>query len=394
MGRGGSEAAAMWTLQALQDSYRVTFATSSPIDWEELNGAYGTSVRPDRVELLKAPAFPTVKNASQLVHIQRSYFERFCQSVAHRYDLVMSAYNPIDFGKPGVQLIGDFSFDEGMRKRLYVYGEGKFCHRDSLLRRAYLGFSRVVGVSSPPLSERDDLVLANSAWSSDQLDEYFHVREAPVIYPPVVLPEAPKNAVRDPLGFVCLGRIVPEKELERIIRILSRVREAGYPVMLRMIGNLDDTPYSRHIGQLVEPLEWVQPEGFLELEAKQKILSEQTFAIHACRIEAFGIAVAEMASMGCLPFVPDTGGAGEIIGSEELQFGSDDEAVEKIVSFLQAPEKVEQYRRGLPEQMNRFGPKVFMKELCEYVVEFSNRFSASSGTAVDAAAKKDFLSTH
>ena len=67
MGRGGSEATAMWTLEALQDDYEVTFVTASPLDWNELNGAYGSHVDPEKVKVIRAPALPTVDGPSKLV---------------------------------------------------------------------------------------------------------------------------------------------------------------------------------------------------------------------------------------------------------------------------------------------------------------------------------------
>ena len=45
MGRGGSEATAMWTLQALAESpdeFEVTLVTASAVVWDELNARYGT----------------------------------------------------------------------------------------------------------------------------------------------------------------------------------------------------------------------------------------------------------------------------------------------------------------------------------------------------------------
>ena len=55
-----------------------------------------------------------------------------------------------------------------------------------------------------------------------------------------------------------------------------------------------------------------------------------TLALNACRIEAFGIAAVETASLGCVPSVPSTGGRHEIVRHEELQYATDDEAVEKF----------------------------------------------------------------
>ncbi|MEM9017368.1 MAG: hypothetical protein AAGC68_10160, partial [Verrucomicrobiota bacterium] len=108
MGRGGSEATAMWALQALQDDHDITFVTSAPEEWEELNAAYGTIVDPAKVQFLRAPKLPSVDGPDKLVNAQLSYFERFCQGIAANFDLCLSAYNPVYFGRPGIQLIGDF----------------------------------------------------------------------------------------------------------------------------------------------------------------------------------------------------------------------------------------------------------------------------------------------
>lgn len=373
MARGGSEATAMWTLQALQDDYKISFVTASPVDWDSLNRAYGTAVRPDRIRLLRAPALPTVNSALRFAHLQVRYFERHCHRLAPHFDFCVSAYNPIYFGRPAIQLIGDFSFSEEMRKRLYIHGAEKFQHRENFLRKLYLASGSLLEIKQPPLHERGDLVLANSDWSAAQLETHFGLSGAKVIYPPVILPKVPAGIARDPLGFVCLGRVVPEKELERVIRILGRVREGGFPVTLQIIGNLDESDYSRALAEAIAPhRHWITTTGFLDLEAKQNLLASRTYAIHACRIEAFGIAVAEMASMGCVPFVPDTGGAGEIVFFPELQFGGDDEAVAKILTLLADPERTRYFREKLPPRMQRFAPGKFMNQLRKVVLEFSD----------------------
>ncbi len=41
--------------------------------------------------------------------------------------------------------------------------------------------------------------------------------------------------------------------------------------------------------------------------------------------------------MDCVSIVPDSGGAGGILGFPELQSGEESEAVEKIIVLLQAP---------------------------------------------------------
>ncbi len=374
VGRGGSEATAMWVLQTLQDSHDVTFVTASDLDWDALNIAYGTSVAPDKISIHHAPRLPTVNSGTKWVNLQIAWFERYCHRIAAEFDLCISAYNPIDFGKPGIQLIGDFSFSEDMRRRLYIHGSISFKHRESIVRKLYLAAANILRIKSRPLSERNDLVLANSKWAAGQLDEYFGISDATVIYPPVILPKPSGDLERQALGFVCLGRISPEKEVERIISILATVRQQGYLAHLTLLGHLGDSAYERKIAALVEQnREWITAPGFVNLEEKQQALSQNSFALHACRLEAFGIAVAEMAAMGCIPFVPSSGGAGEIVGDPELQFCTEEEAVGKIVALLNDPEKVKELRFHLSQEVAKFGPSVFMDELREHADKFPDR---------------------
>lgn len=373
MGRGGSEATAMWTLEALVDDHDLTFVTAAPLgpgDWESLNRAYGTRIDPSRLRVVKAPALPGVNGPRRLAHLQVRYFERTCRRLAPGFDLCLSAYNPIWFGRPAIQLVGDFSFSEEMRRRLHVAGSEPIRHRDSLLRRAYLHLGRLIEGEKPPLREWGDLVLANSAWASRQLEEGFQLPTPPVLHPPVPLPSAPAGAVRDPLAFVALGRIAPEKEIERLIDILARVRAAGYPVTLTLIGNADESDYGRGIAALAARVgDWISLPGFLHLEEKQRVLASHTFALHACRIEAFGIAVAEMAATGCLPIVPAQGGAGEIVPFPELQYTAEDEAAAKIFALLRDPARVADLAARMPAQVVRFRPGRFVERLRAHVLD-------------------------
>jgi len=399
MGRGGSEATAMWTLQALQDDCELTFATASPMDWAELNAVFGTRVDPARLVCLRAPRLPGVDSPLRLAYAQTRLFQRWCRRLAPAYDLCLSAYNPLDFGRPGVQVIGDFSFSETMRKRLYVQSEAELRHRDGPLRRTYLAFGRALGGPERPLSERGDLVLANSAWSARQLEEHFGLVGCPVLHPPVVLPAPARSGpvpdgggggetaatsvtevpARDPLGFACLGRVVPEKEIERIVAILKAVRAAGPPVTLRLVGRFGDDAYSERIRALVEAEgDWIRCEGFLTLTEKQALFTSLSFALHACRIEAFGIAVAEMASLGCVPLVPDTGGAGEIVPHSELKYGSEEEAVARILALIENPERVAELRSALVQSVARFSPEHYAEGLRRHLALFLSGLANSS----------------
>jgi len=383
MGRGGSEATAMWTLQALQSDHDLTFVTASPVDWAELNGIYGTQVDPGRIRTIRSRAFPGVDGPRRLVHLQRRWFEHACLRLAPEHEVCISAYNPLWFGRPAIQLIGDFSFSEEMRRRLQAHDGIPLRHRESLLRRLYLALGDIVGPARPPLAERGDLVLANSGWTARQLGRHFHLVDPPVLHPPVTLPRPAGRTERDPLSFVCLGRITPEKEIERIVRILGKVRGVGFPVTLGLAGNLAEDEYGRQISDLAaRHREWIETPGYLALGEKQAFLARHRFGIHACRIEAFGIAVAEMAAFGCVPFVPSSGGATEIVPFPELHYRDEDEAVARIVALLSDPARADEISRLLPGHVAGFSPEQFAARIRGIVLEFAEGSeSTRHGTA-------------
>lgn len=372
MGRGGSEAVALWTLQALQRRCRITFATASAVDWTGLNRDYGTCVDPSAIEVLRFGKLPFVQRGDRIVTWQRSYFGRRCRRIADRFDLCISAYNPIDFGKPGIQLIGDFSFNERARLLLYPNAEDQFCHRQSPLRRLYLFAEELLwGWRRLPLAERGDCAVANSSWTATRLERLMRLPAPPVLYPPCSQPAPVSDSDREPMGFVCLGRISPEKEIETIIAILDRLRAAGYPVTLDIAGKFSRDAYSRRIAALAGARRaWVRTPGFLNSDQKADLFRRRSFAIHACRVEAFGIAVAEMAAFGLIPFVPHDGASREIVAQPELIYESGTDAVAKISSLLEAPGRHAAIRAEQRRRASRYDPAEFVDGLVGLVEQF------------------------
>jgi len=138
-------------------------------------------------------------------------------------------------------------------------------------------------------------------------------------------------------GFVCLGRVAHEKRVENIIGILSGVRSLGHNVHLHIIGGRDHTLYGDMIERMcMENAGSATMEGQKAGEQKAKFLTGHRYAIHACRREGFGIAVAEMVKAGCVTFVPDEGGPPEIVGDARLSYQDANDAVRKIDAVLRS----------------------------------------------------------
>jgi len=374
---GGSEACAMWTLQALQDECRLTLVTMGRPDLGSMNRKYGTTVDENKIEgrFLRLP--PGTRKRFDALRGFR--LARYCRRHARDFDAMISAYNVMDFGVPGIQVIADLSFDDGLRRELDFAGgvaESAF-HKASVGRSLYLGLARALTGSRGDDWKRN-LTVANSEWTRDLLRERFGVASN-VVYPPVVgdFPAVPWSERED--GFVFIGRLVPEKGVHRVIEILGDVRKEK-PVHLHIIGRRGPAATAREIEELCRRhAEWVHLEGEMYSPEKERFLAGHKYGISGRRSEAFGIAVAEMVKAGCLVWVPDGGGQTEILAHPELIYAGRDEAVAKIRGVLTEPEKQTRLRDHLRARAGLFSAERFVREMRVIVREFleENRAGAS-----------------
>ena len=386
MGSGGSEATTMWAIQALQEAaMRVTLVTASDFEVESFNQTYGTRVDPAALTVSSVRRLPGTRSGGDLAHWQNGWFQRQCRLLASDFDLCVSGYNLVDFARPGIQLIGDYTWHEGLRRELDPDSDRLPRHRDHWIRQAYLKIGDWLRADHHrPLADRRDLVLANSDWTREILEAHFRLSPCPVLFPPVIYEPDPGTSSdhRDPLAFACLGRICPEKRIESIIRILARVREAGLPVTLVVAGSADDVRYGDSVKALArEAGDWIRFPGFLRAQERDSLLARCSYGIHARPAEAFGIAVAEMAGSGCLPFVPDCGGPAEIVSVPELRFENEEDAVERILAVLRStPEEIALLRDSVAASVERFRPEHFMTRFRKQVIGFLDGEHSSTGS--------------
>lgn len=374
MGQGGSEATAAWTVMALQDLAEVTFVTASRLEWETINAVHQTAIDPAGITLRRAPRLPSVRSGTQLVALQQGLFTRYCRSLARHFDACISTYNFLDFGRAGIQLLADFSWDDALQRLVNPSVIPHLKAHGTLLRRAYLAGGRLLRGDGGAVPEgRGDLVLANSQWTADTMGRVSGIPVDGVLYPPVV--GGAEETLAAPLEehrFLILGRISPEKRVLEMLRILHEVRRRGHPVRVTLAGALDhETGYGREVFDLIQKWnDWVEWSGFLSGAAKQTLLARRGWALHGATGEAFGIAVAELGQAGCLTFVPAAGGAAEILDLPELQYRSDKEAVERIVAALEDPVRAQRLRGEMMARASRFSSGRFVREIRGWVEKF------------------------
>ena len=296
--------------------------------------------------------------------------DRYCRRIAPEFDLLINTYGPCDFGVPAVQCIADFSFADEWRNRLNPALENhrRWWYGDSPVRKAYLGLCSLI--STPPSDAwKCNLTLANSSWTAGLLKEQFGV-ESRTVYPPVAGSFPPVEWGARENGFVCVGRVVPEKRMDAVVRILERVRQAGHDVHLHILGSVDDSEFGRMIRQLAELRhDWMFLEGRVAGAKKDAMIAAHRFGINGRELEPFGIAPAEMVKAGCITFVPASGGQTEIVDHPLLAFDDEEDAAQKICTVLASETLQQTLRTHLDTAAQRFSAAEFMRSIREIVQE-------------------------
>jgi glycosyltransferase involved in cell wall biosynthesis len=349
----------MWLIEALKRDCDVTVVTTGGWDLTALNEFYGTRVQEGEVKVRIAPV-PLLARTLTASALRGACYQRFAFQIAGEYDVRISAYNPTDWGLPAVHFIADFTWHRTLREQFDPPTPG-FIYRDSLFRRSYLRIATAWGRSSGRDVLRDDVVIANSRWTTDRMRKYCGVDCAAVVYHPVwtKFPDFPWEQKEQ--AFVMIGRIAPEKRVERAIAILDAVRRRGHALQFHLCGQIGDDIYGRRIAHLCrERADWIIVEGQVTGKRKAQILAACRFGIQTRSAEPFGISVAEMVKAGAIVFAPNDGGQAEILDVSDLLFADEAEAVEKVQAVLGGPRLQASLRTHLANRAAIFSAQRFM----------------------------------
>lgn len=368
--RGGSEACALWAAEALKKSYDVTLLTSSPVDLAVLNRYYGTCLKPGEIKTITIPVPAPLRWGDRFVLIRYYRLYRYCRANASRFALMFSSYNPMDFGRRGIQYVLDPHFTQELLNKIAGYPKGlrRLFYLDSPWRTLYrkLAF-RLSGTDAE--GYRNNLTLVDSDWTGRLTRRHLGVQTVTVYPPTAEIPRGKPWRSRDN-GFVCVGRITPEKRIERILGIVGQLNDQGFDLHLHIIGSVGDRRYYRFLRKLAASKDWVHFEIGVTFARKNEILTSHRFGIHGRENEPFGIVVAEMIKAGCLVWAPNGGGQVEIIDHRELVYDGVSDAVGKIASILRDPRRQAVLRSHLGRRSKDFSVKVYQAQIRQAVKAF------------------------
>jgi glycosyltransferase involved in cell wall biosynthesis len=356
---GGGNAVAAIALEALAAEYDVTLLIWRRPDLTAVDRYFGTRLAGANLTIVTPPS---IARAVELTGLRAASFKRHAlfraaRRIAAEFDVVVSMANEIDVGRTALQYV-HYPWRAWPRPDYDL----RWYHRPFGALAVYYALVQFISPASSASIARN-LTLTNSAWTGRL---YEHVYDAPwrVLHPPVagVWTPRPWDARDD--AFVIVGRISPEKEIERAIRI---VRSLDRPIPLRVVGSIDDRRYHRQLRRSAGPDVTFHVD--VPREQLLDLLGRTRYGIHCMEEEHFGIAIAEMLHSGCIPFVRAGGGAVEIVPDPRLTWSSDEEAVAKIGATIADSTRQEELRSYCAGRAGEFSVERFRRGLLDAVAE-------------------------
>ncbi|WP_115864963.1 glycosyltransferase family 4 protein [Halorussus litoreus] len=382
MSKGGGEAVAMNVIEALQTDHDVTLLTLTHPDLDELDDYFDTDVDADALTVERAGHLaPWLNRRFGLKYyvLQNALLGRYARRRRDDFDLLVSTINELGLGPDAVQYV-HFPFDwtVGLDEREHIFHPT--VEEDSLYERLA---TQAAAVDREEIHQ--NALLANSAWTADVVEDAYGVRPQ-VLHPPVDTREFEDRAWADREdGIVTVGRIERSKRIVELIEITAGVRERGQDTHLHVVGPTVDEAYRAEVEGMAADREYVHLEGELPREELVERICNHRYGIHGKEYEHFGMAVAELAAGGAIPFVPDEGGQHAIVNDRErLLYGSVGDAADKIVAVMADPALQRDLRRPFGPQAirRRFGRRRFQRQIRGIVAEALDRPTAEVPFAV------------
>ena len=369
---GGGNGVAAWVLQALVPDHRVTVLSWRPVEIEPINRFFGTHLNRSDFDTIVVPrSWRAVVDHLPVpaTLIKLSLLMRFTRRVNDGFDVLFGVYNETDYGRRGIQYV---HYPTYLRPRPEV--DLRWYHPPPAGLNLYYALAdRIADFSLERMKQ--NLTLVNSDWTGEHVHRYLGIATR-TLYPPVVDPAPGRSWSDRANGFLAVGRISPEKEYERIMHILARVRERTPDLTLTVVGTWDRHArrYFNSLTALATSLgSWIQFCDNLTRDDVRRLMASHRYGIHGMREEHFGMAPAELARAGAIVWVPRGGGQMEIVGNEpSLMYDSDDDAVAKIARTIGDAAEQQRLRGHLANVSERFSTGSFMRQVREIVDTFED----------------------
>jgi len=359
-------------LQALASVYDVTVITWQPFDLQSLDGWFGTHLAGNHFAVW-TPSWWERRAVSFIpdnsIHQKSNYLSRIVKRERDGFTAVVACTFEGDYGPPALQYI-HYPY-LGQRYTIWnVSGDAPlWTSLVALIHGKQRPWMWISGYSFDRM--RANVTLTNSDWTREVIAREVGTNSL-VLYPPAAgdFDNKPWEERED--AFVAIGRLFPDKRQDWIIETLARVQPEWPGLKLHVCGASHDDEYVRRLEGLAEKYSsWVTLHKGPSRVDILGLLANSRYGIHAYKDEHFGIAPAEMARAGCIPFVHNSGGQIEIVdGNPHLCYTTTDDAIAKILEVLRNPVLQRELRNFVYTRSERFSPNTFMGNFLGFVSSF------------------------
>lgn len=369
---GGAEKVALHIISyLLEHDWSVTLLTLFPVDFQAISKVTEFNLPPGDVHVLKAFCPSGIRKSSALSLIRLAFLHRTAQKISHDFDLCISTYNELNFGKPGIQYIHHPYWPERrLLHKNHTIWNRNVLDNHPLYEKMYRFVAHSIANNFSGFGQNRTLV--NSKFIQGVVKSVYNI-DSTVLYPGFLSDadfKKPDNLRR--FQLVVISRLTPDKNILELIHSFFRLSQKEPDARLFIAGYPGDPAYLESIRSLISRYGVpVELKTNITREEVTKLLQESQFYISTKKYEHFGISVLEAVTQGCIPLVHHSGGATEIVPFAGLHFDLFEELPDKIIGLRNNPRDLEKIQSSLFLHIQKFHKKYFYKGL-EQVISNQN----------------------
>ena len=337
--RGGGDYLPLTLIAALQKISNLTVAADVADNIERSSKIFGIDIDLSNLKVVQVtPPDYTPKKHNVFLSLYR--FKRL-KRLAKEADVCISTASIMDFGKPSHQFINMLAFGDPVFAAFAQNRGGPVRERGTAKVKRLLSDSvlrPLLGMRSKRdiICDRREHIYPNSRFVEKLMTAFYGPFNSTLFYPPTLFETESAAVARDPLKVVYIGRIIPEKRVAELVGIVEKARaNTGLDIKFQVAGRLNQSPpYGAKLDEMAKARTWLEFMGERYGKDKEQFLLSGSYALHAERLEAFGISVTEYLKAGNIAIVPDEGGSSEVVDSPALSYHTDDEAAAILSRLL------------------------------------------------------------
>lgn len=369
---GGAEVVAAQMLRWLltKKNLVVNLLTLKAFPREQIVHSTGISIPTDRLTVTLAPCPAIVRNSvGRFELLKLAFLHRAARSLSVQFDLCISTYNEIDFGRKGIQYIHHPSFaSKPVLQQHHIIPESLNVPFSAL-------YQKFIFLVSGDTNQGfiDNHTVVNSLFMKDVVKDIYGI-QANVLYPGFLADKRSSPAMKwekREFRFLSVGRISPHKEYLRLLDIFKAVHKKYPKASFMIIGSEEDPRYANVVRRRALELGIpVQLKTNITKDELDTLMRTSKFFVHAKEYEHFGIAIVDAANFGCLTFVHDSGGQREIVDHIDMRYAHPEDFLVKIEILLKDQNRRNVALRQLQKHLSKFRAKAFYKGLENHVGQY------------------------